>query len=128
MRTKLIEVCGILFLLTFIALGGIANQWNGCSPYFSLDDSVDYTTAELKNMLQLDDQQTAAIKNINDQYYDDVAKVYAKHSRSSIREISMLTGQRRDKIMNVLYPEQKHLWQNVHEVMVKTTGLARDGL
>jgi hypothetical protein len=122
MRTNLTEFFGILFLLTFIAIGGIANQWNGCgSAYIILEDTAESSTAEIKKMLNLDPQQTAALKKINHQFFNELARIYEKQDNSSRKQIDALTVQRHGQILNILDPQQRLVWKNAQQEVVMTT-------
>jgi hypothetical protein len=121
MRTTLIEVFGMLFVLTFIAIGGIANQWNGCGPaYFTMEDAAEGSTAEIKKMLNLDPQQTTALKKINHQFFDEMARIYEKHNHLSGIQIGALTVRRHDQIMKILDPQQRLRWKNAQQEVVTT--------
>jgi hypothetical protein len=122
MRTNLIEVFGMLFVLTFIAIGGIANQWNECGPaYFSIEDAAEGSTTEIKKMLNLDLRQTTVLRKINYRFFDDVTQICEKHNNASRKQIDALTIQRHDQIMNILDPQQRLVWKNAQQEVVMTT-------
>ena len=118
MRMKLIEVCGVVTLLTLTGLCGIANSWNECEPDLDArETAVAYITWEFKSLLQLDANQARKIKQINYEFYDEASKLYeADLSPVGTRdlEVRQLLSDRTTKIMTVLSEKQKTIWHKAN--------------